>query len=112
MKLDGINEKNLNLITAHKKIVIDKETSVFAINVNHSVPDSVMYVLNTIPINLYIGFWYSALWSNTDILFFTKSIAVFVVSSCCSSCNIGVSNGFLPNSFSYIVLKSSFGVSS
>ena len=47
MKLDGINEKNLNLITAHKKIVIDKETSVFAINVNHSVPDSVMYVLNT-----------------------------------------------------------------
>ena len=46
MKLDGINEKNLNLITAHKKIVIDKETSVFAINVNHSVPDSVMYVLN------------------------------------------------------------------
>ena len=47
MKLDGINEKNLNLITAHKKIAIDKETSVFAINVNHSVPDSVMYVLNT-----------------------------------------------------------------
>lgn len=47
MKLDGINEKNLSLITAHKKIVIDKETSVFAINVNHSVPDSVMYVLNT-----------------------------------------------------------------
>ena len=47
MKLEGINDKNLNLIEAHKKIVFDKDLSVFPINVNHSVPDAVMYVLNT-----------------------------------------------------------------
>ena len=46
MLLDGINEKNLHLIDAHKKINFGN-VSVFPINVNHSVPDSVMYVINT-----------------------------------------------------------------
>lgn len=46
MILDGINEKNLHLITAHKKINFGS-VSIFPINVNHSVPDSVMYVINT-----------------------------------------------------------------
>ncbi len=47
MLLDGINEKNLHLIDAHKKINFGP-VSVFSINVNHSVPDSVMYVINTL----------------------------------------------------------------
>lgn len=46
MILDGINEKNLHLIDAHKKVNFGP-VSVFPINVNHSVPDSVMYVINT-----------------------------------------------------------------
>lgn len=44
--LDGINPNNLVLIEAHKKINFGN-VSVFPINVNHSVPDSVMYVINT-----------------------------------------------------------------
>ena len=47
MLLDGINEKNLHLIEAHKKINFKDKISVFPINVNHSVPDSVMYCINT-----------------------------------------------------------------
>lgn len=47
MKLEGINENNLHLIEAHKKLSFDKELSIFPIKVNHSVPDSVMYVLYT-----------------------------------------------------------------
>ena len=47
MKLEGINEANLHLIEAHKKLSFDKELSIFPIKVNHSVPDSVMYVLYT-----------------------------------------------------------------
>jgi len=47
MLLDGINEKNLHVIEAHKKINFKNKVSVFPINVNHSVPDSVMYVINT-----------------------------------------------------------------
>ena len=47
MKLEGINEDNLHLIEAHKKLSFDKELSIFPIKVNHSVPDSVMYVLYT-----------------------------------------------------------------
>ncbi len=47
MILDGINENNLHLIDAHKKINFGS-VSVFPINVNHSVPDSVMYVINTL----------------------------------------------------------------
>lgn len=47
MKLDGINEKNLHLIEPHRKLNFGNLMSVFPINVNHSVPDSVMYILNT-----------------------------------------------------------------
>jgi ribonuclease J len=47
MKLDGINEANLNLIEPHKKVSFSQFLSVFPITVSHSVPDSVMYVLNT-----------------------------------------------------------------
>ena len=45
--LDGINEDNLTVIEPHKKITFNNNISVFPINVNHSVPDSVMYVINT-----------------------------------------------------------------
>ena len=43
---DGVDEKKIIEIKAHKKINFG-DTSVFPINVNHSSPDSVMYVLNT-----------------------------------------------------------------
>ena len=43
---DGVNEKNIVTITAHKKINFG-ECSIFPISVSHSCPDSVMYVLNT-----------------------------------------------------------------
>lgn len=42
----GVPEKNIVEIKAHKKIAFGK-CSVFPINVSHSVPDSVMFVLNT-----------------------------------------------------------------
>jgi len=41
------NEKNLIEIKAHKKIDFGK-TSIFPINVTHSIPDAVMYVINNI----------------------------------------------------------------
>lgn len=44
--LEGINEKNLIEIKAHKKITFGN-VSIFPINVSHSVPDAVMYVINT-----------------------------------------------------------------
>lgn len=44
--LEGINEKNLIEIKAHKKISFGG-VSIFPINVSHSVPDAVMYVINT-----------------------------------------------------------------
>ena len=44
--LEGISENNLIEIKAHKKISFG-EVSVFPINVSHSVPDAVMYVINT-----------------------------------------------------------------
>ena len=44
--LEGINEKNIVEIKAHKKISFGN-VSVFPINVSHSVPDAVMYVINT-----------------------------------------------------------------
>lgn len=47
MILDGINEKNLNVLEAHHKKSFGRTLSVFPITVNHSVPDSCMYVLNT-----------------------------------------------------------------
>ena len=43
---DGVPEKNIIEITAHKKINF-KEVSIFPISVSHSCPDSVMYVMNT-----------------------------------------------------------------
>lgn len=43
---DGVPERNIIEITAHKKINF-KEVSIFPISVSHSCPDSVMYVLNT-----------------------------------------------------------------
>ncbi len=42
----GVPEKNIIEITPHKKISFGR-TSVFPISVNHSCPDSVMYVVNT-----------------------------------------------------------------
>ena len=47
MLLDRIPEKNLHQIDVHKKLTISNNISIFPINVNHSVPDSVMYVINT-----------------------------------------------------------------
>ena len=44
--LEGVEEKNIIEIKAHKKISFGN-TSVFPINVSHSVPDAVMYVINT-----------------------------------------------------------------
>ena len=45
--LDGVSEKNLHVLIPHKKMNFTKELSIFPITVNHSVPDSCMYVLNT-----------------------------------------------------------------
>ncbi len=44
--LEGLNEKNIVEIKAHKKVSFG-DVSVFPINVSHSVPDAVMYVINT-----------------------------------------------------------------
>lgn len=44
---EGIDGKKITMINAHKKINFPNGISVFPINVNHSVPDAVMYVLNT-----------------------------------------------------------------
>ena len=46
MILEGVNKDNIIEIKAHKKITFG-ELSIFPINVSHSVPDAVMYVLNT-----------------------------------------------------------------
>ena len=43
---DGINEKNIIEIKPHKKINFGS-VSIFPISVSHSIPDSVMYVINT-----------------------------------------------------------------
>ncbi len=43
----GINEKNIVEIKPHKKIVFDNNISVFPISVSHSIPDAVMFVLNS-----------------------------------------------------------------
>ncbi len=43
---DGIDEKKITEIKAHKKMNFGA-VSIFPINVNHSTPDSVMFVLNT-----------------------------------------------------------------
>lgn len=44
--LEGLNEKNIIEIKAQKKVTF-KDVSIFPINVSHSVPDAVMYVINT-----------------------------------------------------------------
>ena len=43
---DGVNEKNIVEILPHRKINFGG-VSIFPISVNHSAPDSVMYVINT-----------------------------------------------------------------
>ena len=48
MILEGISANNIKLIEAHKKLNITKDISIFPIKVNHSVPDAVMYVINTV----------------------------------------------------------------
>ena len=44
---DGIDEKRITEITPHKKMNFGNNISIFPISVNHSAPDSVMYVINT-----------------------------------------------------------------
>ena len=44
--IDGVDGKNITEIKPHKKIVFGN-VSIFPINVSHSVPDAVMYVINT-----------------------------------------------------------------
>lgn len=46
MKLEGVSEKNIIELKQNKKVSFGN-TSIFPINVSHSVPDAVMYVLNT-----------------------------------------------------------------
>ena len=43
---DGINEKNITEIKPHRKINFGS-VSIFPLSISHSVPDSVMYVINT-----------------------------------------------------------------
>ena len=44
---DGIDEKRIIEIAPHKKMNFGNNISIFPISVNHSTPDSVMYVINT-----------------------------------------------------------------
>ncbi len=46
LKLEGLDTKKIVEISAHHKINFGP-VSIFPININHSVPDSVMYVVNT-----------------------------------------------------------------
>ena len=46
LKETGVDEKKIIEITSHKKISFGS-TSIFPISVSHSVPDAVMYVINT-----------------------------------------------------------------
>ena len=46
LSLEGVNSKNVIEIKANKKLTFD-DISVFPINVSHSVPDALMYVINT-----------------------------------------------------------------
>jgi ribonuclease J len=43
---EGVNENNIILITPHKQIKFG-DVSIFPISVSHSIPDAVMYVINT-----------------------------------------------------------------
>ena len=44
---DGIDEKNIIEIKPHKKLNFGS-VSIFPINISHSIPDSLMYVINTV----------------------------------------------------------------
>lgn len=44
---DGVDEKRIIEIAPHKKMNFGNNISIFPISVNHSTPDSVMYVINT-----------------------------------------------------------------
>ncbi len=46
LESEGVSENNIILITPHKPIKFD-EVSIFPISVSHSIPDAVMYVINT-----------------------------------------------------------------
>ena len=46
LELDEVNQKNIVEIQPHKKLSFD-EVSIFSISVSHSIPDAVMYVINT-----------------------------------------------------------------
>lgn len=43
----GVNGKNIVEIKAHKKLNFDNKVSIFPISVSHSIPDAIMYVINT-----------------------------------------------------------------
>ena len=43
----GIQEKNIVEIKPHKKINFENNVSIFPISVSHSIPDAVMYVINS-----------------------------------------------------------------
>ncbi len=43
----GVSDKNIIEIKPHKKLNFDNNVSVFPISVSHSIPDAVMYVINT-----------------------------------------------------------------
>ena len=46
LETDNVNPKNIIEILPHKKLTFD-DISIFPINVSHSIPDAVMYVINT-----------------------------------------------------------------
>ena len=46
LEAEGVNEQNIVLINPHKQIKFG-DISIFPISVSHSVPDAVMYVVNT-----------------------------------------------------------------
>jgi len=46
LESEGVPEKNIVLITPHKQIKFG-DVSIFPISVSHSIPDAVMYVINT-----------------------------------------------------------------
>jgi len=43
----GVEDKNIVEIKPHKKINFDNNVSIFPISVSHSIPDSVMYIINS-----------------------------------------------------------------
>ena len=43
----GVEDKNIVEIKPHKKLNFDNNISIFPISVSHSIPDAVMYIINT-----------------------------------------------------------------